>query len=72
MGSKIGWPVNIVAVIWIAFELVLFSMPAVLPVTEVSMNYAIVVFVGFMALSGVWYLVYAHKGESFYLWSVCE
>ncbi|KAK0715549.1 amino acid/polyamine transporter I [Lasiosphaeris hirsuta] len=61
MGAKIGWPVNIIAVLWILFELVLFSMPSVLPVTEVSMNYAIVVFVGFMVLSGIWYLAYAHK-----------
>ncbi|KAK3324013.1 amino acid/polyamine transporter I [Cercophora scortea] len=61
MGSSIGWPVNAVAVLWIAFECVLFSMPQVLPVTEVSMNYAIVVFAGFMALSAVWYAVYAHR-----------
>lgn len=63
MGPTVGWPVNAITVIWIAFEMVLFSMPTVLPVTEVSMNYAIVVFVGFMVLSGLWYLVYAHKGE---------
>jgi hypothetical protein len=63
MGPTVGWLVNIIAVLWIAFEMVLFSMPTVLPVTEVSMNYAIVVFVGFMVLSGIWYLVYAHKGE---------
>ncbi|KAK1749832.1 putative amino acid permease [Echria macrotheca] len=61
MGPTIGWPVNLIAVLWIAFELVLFSMPTVLPVTEVSMNYAIVVFVGFMVLSGIWYVVWAHK-----------
>ncbi|KAK0636703.1 amino acid/polyamine transporter I [Bombardia bombarda] len=61
MGGTIGWPVNALAVVWIAFECVLFSMPSVLPVTEVSMNYAIVVFMGFMFLSAVWYAVYAHK-----------
>ncbi|KAK3378739.1 amino acid/polyamine transporter I [Lasiosphaeria ovina] len=61
MGPKIGWPVNAVAVLWIAFETVLFSMPQVLPVDEVTMNYAIVVFVGFMALSALWYGVYARK-----------
>jgi amino acid transporter len=58
-----GWLVNGVAVLWIAFEVVLFSMPTVLPVTEVTMNYAIVVFVGIMAMSGVWYAVYARKGK---------
>jgi amino acid transporter len=62
MGSAIGWVVNVVAVAWIVFEVVLFSMPTVLPVTEVTMNYAIVVYFGFMALSAVWYAVYAHKG----------
>lgn len=63
MGATIGWPVNVIAVLWIAFETVLFSMPQLLPVTEVSMNYAIVVFVGFMVLSAAWYAVYARKGE---------
>ncbi|KAJ9149035.1 Amino acid transporter [Pleurostoma richardsiae] len=57
----LGWVVNIISVAWIAFETVLFSMPTVLPVTAASMNYAVVVFVGFMALSAVWYAVYAHK-----------
>lgn len=65
MPSSVGWICNLVAVLWIAFEVVLFSMPTVLPVTEVSMNYAIVVFVGIMALSGIWYAVYAHKGKSY-------
>ncbi|KAM7198438.1 Amino acid permease domain containing protein [Naviculisporaceae sp. PSN 640] len=65
MGPVIGWPVNILAVLFIAFECVLFSMPAIIPVDEVTMNYAIVVFFGFMFLSAVWYLVYAHKGEFF-------
>ncbi|KAB5581138.1 amino acid/polyamine transporter I [Coniochaeta sp. 2T2.1] len=61
MPKLIGWTCNIIAVVWIAFEVVLFSMPTVLPVTEVSMNYAIVVFVGIMALSGIWYAVHAQK-----------
>ncbi|KAJ8127469.1 hypothetical protein O1611_g6167 [Lasiodiplodia mahajangana] len=61
MPSAVGFVVNVIAVAWIVFELVLFSLPTVLPVTAVSMNYAIVVFVGFMALSAVWYGVYARK-----------
>lgn len=61
MPSLVGWVVNVVAVLWIAFEVALFSMPVALPVTEVSVNYAIVVFVGFMVMSGVWYAVYACK-----------
>lgn len=72
MGPRIGWPINVVAVLWIAFETVLFSMPLLLPVTEVSMNYAAVVFVGFMALSAVWYVVYARRGEFFFMISRWE
>jgi amino acid transporter len=64
MPQAIGWAANSLAVVWIVFEIVLFSMPTALPVTEVSMNYAIVVFVGFMFLSAIWYLVHAHKGMS--------
>lgn len=61
-GNTIGYIANVVAVVWIMFELVLFSMPAALPVTAVSMNYAIVVFVGFMAIAAGWYLIHARKG----------
>ncbi|KAF9887458.1 hypothetical protein FE257_010175 [Aspergillus nanangensis] len=60
-GPIVGPIVNVVALCWIAFELVLFSMPTALPVTSVSMNYASVVFVGFMAISAFWYAVYARK-----------
>lgn len=62
LGPAAGWAVNVVALLWILFETVLFSMPTVLPVTAASMNYAIVVFLGFMLLSAVWYAVYARKG----------
>ncbi|KAH8693042.1 putative amino acid permease [Talaromyces proteolyticus] len=60
-GPIIGPIINIVALLWIAFELVLFCMPTALPVTKVSMNYASVVFVGFMSISAFWYGVYARK-----------
>lgn len=62
LGPVLGPVVNAVALAWILFELVLFSMPTARPVTPVSMNYAIVVFVGFMVLSVVWYAVHARKG----------
>lgn len=62
-GPILGPIVNIVALVWIAFEVVLFSMPTALPVTIVSMNYASVVLVGFMTLAGLWYLAYARKGK---------
>ncbi|KIM37903.1 hypothetical protein M413DRAFT_421183 [Hebeloma cylindrosporum] len=52
-----GYGLNVFAVMWMAFEIVLFSMPAVIPVTQVSMNYASVVFVGFAFISAMWYLI---------------
>ncbi|THU94216.1 amino acid transporter [Dendrothele bispora CBS 962.96] len=52
-----GYFINVIAVLWILFEIVLFSMPAVIPVTKSSMNYASVVFVGFAVISGVWYMI---------------
>ncbi|KAI5925509.1 amino acid transporter [Camillea tinctor] len=61
MGPLLGPVVNALALAWILFEVVLFSMPTALPVTEASMNYAIVVFLGFMALSAIWYALYARK-----------
>lgn len=60
-GPVIGPIVNTIAVCWIGFEVVLFSMPTALPVTAISMNYASVVLVGFMAMSAAWYFVYARK-----------
>lgn len=63
MGKTVGWIVNSIAILWIAFETVLFSMPTTLPVTDISMNYASVVFFAFMAISAGWYAIHARKGE---------
>ncbi|KAL0574082.1 hypothetical protein V5O48_007867 [Marasmius crinis-equi] len=52
-----GIPLNVISVAWVAFEIVLFSMPPVVPVTKVTMNYASVVFVGFGAISAGWYML---------------
>ncbi|KAK8920364.1 putative amino-acid permease C15C4.04c [Metarhizium anisopliae] len=60
--SFIGYFVNVVSIAWVAFQLVLFSMPAALPVTVVSMNYASVVLVGFMFISFVYYVAHGRKG----------
>ncbi|RYN21787.1 hypothetical protein AA0113_g10013 [Alternaria arborescens] len=61
VGSLLGTTANIGAIAWILFEMVLFSMPTVLPVTEVSMNYASVVLVGFACLSALWYAISGRK-----------
>ncbi|KAJ7123645.1 amino acid transporter [Mycena epipterygia] len=55
--GRFGPALNAVAILWAMFELVLFSMPAVLPVTPITMNYASVVFVAFAVISAVWYLI---------------
>ena len=62
MSSFVGPIVNTIALLWIAFELVLFSMPTALPVTPVSMNYSSVVLVGFGVIAAVWYGVHSRKG----------
>ncbi|KAJ4292000.1 hypothetical protein N0V90_009899 [Kalmusia sp. IMI 367209] len=61
VGNVAGTIANAGAVAWILFELVLFSMPTVLPVTNVSMNYASPVLVGLISLSGIWYVVSGRK-----------
>ncbi|OTB01038.1 hypothetical protein M426DRAFT_224851 [Hypoxylon sp. CI-4A] len=61
MGRYLGLVVNLLTVAWIVFEVILFSMPTALPTSEASMNYAIVVFIGFMVLSAIWYGIYARK-----------
>ncbi|KAE9364440.1 amino acid transporter [Stipitochalara longipes BDJ] len=60
-GPIIGPIVNVIAIAWISFEVVLFSMPTALPVTSITMNYASVVLVGFMAMAAAWYFIYAKR-----------
>ncbi|KAK7419086.1 hypothetical protein QQX98_003588 [Neonectria punicea] len=62
MPNGLGWVVNSIALAWISFEVVLFAMPSVLPVTAVTMNYASVVLAGFLFISAVWYAIHARKG----------
>ena len=62
-GPVFGTVFNVVAVLWIGFEVVLFSMPTGLPTTATTMNYASVVFVAFGAIAAVWYAVHARKGK---------
>ncbi|GAW05711.1 amino acid transporter [Lentinula edodes] len=52
-----GYPLNVLAVLWIAFEMVIVSMPVSLPVQPSDMNYASAVFVGFIVISALWYII---------------
>ncbi|KAF9768003.1 hypothetical protein IL306_014759 [Fusarium sp. DS 682] len=61
--GPVGTVANAVSVCWILFQLVLFSMPSALPVTAETMNYASVVFVGFLFLCGIWYFVWGKRSK---------
>ncbi|KAF3000916.1 hypothetical protein E8E13_008450 [Curvularia kusanoi] len=61
IGHLFGSLANFVAVCWILFKLILFSMPQTLPVTEVSMNYASVVLFGLLSIALLWYAVRGRK-----------
>ncbi|KAJ6001383.1 hypothetical protein N7499_002703 [Penicillium canescens] len=52
---------NVVCIAWCLLAIPLFSMPTSIPVTKDTMNYACVVFVGFVVISGVWYGVWGKK-----------
>ncbi|KAI9371079.1 amino acid/polyamine transporter I [Aspergillus egyptiacus] len=57
----IGVICNVVALAWTLLAIPLFSMPSYMEVTVETMNYASVVFVGFVAISAIWYWVWGHK-----------
>lgn len=59
--GTIGAIANVVALAWVMFFIVLFCMPAAIPVETGDMNYASVVFVGFMILSAGWYIIHGRK-----------
>jgi hypothetical protein len=46
---------------WSILAVPLFCMPAYLPVTPLTVNYAPVVFVGFVAIASAWYVVWGRK-----------
>lgn len=57
--GKFGSVINGITIVWIAFAVVFLCMPATLPVTAATMNYASVVFCSFAVVSAIWYVVYA-------------
>ncbi|KAI6117502.1 amino acid/polyamine transporter I [Pisolithus croceorrhizus] len=62
MGSGIiGWAANIACISWTLFVCVIFSLPTILPVTKDNMNYASVITIGVVIVSGVWYILSAHR-----------
>ena len=47
---------------WSILAVPLFCMPAYLPVTAATVNYAPVVFVGFVVIASAWYATWGHRG----------
>ncbi|KAI1452401.1 amino acid transporter [Annulohypoxylon moriforme] len=60
--GSLGWFCNIVAICWSLLAIPLFCMPSTVPVVDpTTMNYASVVFVGFIAISAGWYIAWGRK-----------
>ncbi|KAI5465302.1 amino acid/polyamine transporter I [Mariannaea sp. PMI_226] len=59
--GKFGTFSNVIAVAWSFLVVPLFCMPASIPVTAATVNYAPVVFVFATLVSGIWYWVWGHK-----------
>ncbi|KGO44536.1 Amino acid/polyamine transporter I [Penicillium expansum] len=59
--GHLGTFCNIVTVGWTLLAIPLFCMPTNKSVTVNTMNYAVVVFMGIVLISGVWYWVWGHK-----------
>ncbi|KAG5728278.1 hypothetical protein E4T56_gene19118 [Termitomyces sp. T112] len=52
---------NTTSIIWTLFVCIIFSFPTYRPVTKDNMNYASVITIGVMILSGLWWILGAHK-----------
>ncbi|KAK3617066.1 hypothetical protein LTR56_025545 [Elasticomyces elasticus] len=59
--GKFGFVINGICLAWIVLAIVIFCMPVAIPVTATSMNYASVVFFGFVAISVAWYFIRGRK-----------
>ncbi|KAH0832163.1 amino acid permease [Lanmaoa asiatica] len=57
----IGIIANVWCALWTFFVCVVFSLPTQMPVTAANMNYASVITVGVIVISGLWYLLSAHQ-----------
>ena len=52
---------NVWCALWTFFVCVIFALPTRIPVTPTNMNYASVITVGVIAISGLWYVLSAHR-----------
>ncbi|KAL2174441.1 amino acid/polyamine transporter I [Thermothelomyces heterothallicus CBS 202.75] len=59
--GRMGWLYNGIALAWSILAVPLFCMPAYIPVTAASVNYAPVVFVGFVVIACAWYAAWGRR-----------
>jgi hypothetical protein len=52
MPGLLGWACNVICIAWTCFVCVIFSFPNYRPVTPTNMNYASVITIGVVVLSG--------------------
>ena len=57
----LGKTINTIAVCWTVFECVLLSIPTVKPIAAATFNYSWVIMSAVLLLSGLFYVVYAHR-----------
>ena len=58
-------PINVFAFVWVLFVSVILCFPQSMPVEKQTMNYASVVFLGWMLLSGVYWIVKHSFGKEY-------
>ncbi|KAH7147087.1 hypothetical protein B0J13DRAFT_553211 [Dactylonectria estremocensis] len=61
LSRRLGIMANSVAICWILFQLVLFNMPASLPIISILMNYISVMLIGFLFLCAIYYFAWGRK-----------
>jgi amino acid permease (GABA permease) len=59
--GTLGTVCNVISIAWTLLVIPLFCMPTTIPTTPETMNYASVVFVFAILVSGIWYWVWGHK-----------
>jgi len=57
----LGFLFNYACILWTLFVCVVFSIPTILPVAKLNMNYASVIIIGVVIFAYVWYFTTAHK-----------
>ncbi|CAD6898722.1 unnamed protein product [Tilletia controversa] len=59
-----GWfgrIINYIAICWTLFECIILCIPTSRPITAAYFNYSWVIALGVIVISGLWYVIYAHR-----------